>query len=447
MEQSSTDCALQVAHVHALDYEGRGVAKVGGKAVFIEGALPHEVVAFHVVRSKKQFDEARVVKVLKAAPARVVPQCRHFDTCGGCVLQHADFNAQVAYKQRLLEDQLWRLGKVRPKKLLPPIYGQSWHYRHRGRLSVGLDDEGKVILGFKARRSHQIVNIDGCLVLPKHISEALPVLQALLQNWMSYGVQTEGVGFSVGEGVNIFTIYSLREPIRALLENLEQWLNKLPETGYPWQFRIRIKGREGEICYPENAPSLSYGLPDFGVVMPYDPENFTQVNPVMNALMVSRAITLLDPRPGERIADLFCGMGNFTLPIAASGVEVVGIEGLDCLVRQARYNAKINGFLSNIKFYTEDLFKTNAASLAGWGYFDKILLDPPRSGAQAVVSALCKPYLPRRIVYVSCNPSTLARDAGILVAKGYRFEAAGVMNMFSQTAHIEAVALFEYEAI
>lgn len=446
MEQSSTDCTVQVAHVHALDYEGRGVAKVGGKAVFIEGALPHEMVTFHVVRSKKQFDEARVVKVLKSAAARVIPQCRHFDTCGGCVLQHADFNAQVAYKQRLLEEQLWRIGKVRPERILPPIYGEPWHYRHRGRLSVGFDDKGKVTLGFRARRSHQIINIDGCLVLPEHISESIPVLQELLQSWMVHGVQPDEVGFSVGEGVNIFTIYSLGKPMPILLEALEQWLKKLPETEYPWQFRIRVKDLQGEICYPENVPSLSYGLPEFGIVMPYHPENFTQVNPVMNALMVSRAITLLDPQPGERIADLFCGLGNFTLPIARFGAEVVGIEGLDCLVSQARYNAKINGFSNNINFCVENLFDTSAASLAAWGHFDKILLDPPRSGAHAVVLALSKPYLPRRIVYISCNPSTFARDAGILVGKGYAFEAAGVMNMFPQTSHVEAIGLFEYRA-
>ncbi len=434
----------QVAEIFSLDYEGRGVARVGGKAVFVKGALPQERVRLQVVRSKKQFDEAEVLAVLRPSPQRVAPKCGYFETCGGCTLQHAAHEAQVAYKQNVLEEQLLRIGKVKPQQLLAPIYGTPWGYRHRARLAVEKDDAGRLKLGFQARKSHAVVDIDACPVLPQQLSSALPQVKAALQQLADGGAAIRFAEFFRGDALavlNICTREKLPEQALADLRKLSDGLNQ--DVTLPWQIWLQ-QGREAaEPFYPEAGPPLAYGLPEFDVHMPYRPGDFTQINADLNALMVARALRILDIRPGERVADLFCGLGNFSLPMAKQGAEVVGMEGAESLVRRARDNAVLNGCADHIRFQTADLFDTDAAVLASWGKFDKMLLDPARSGAYAVVQALHKPYLPQRIVYVSCNPATFARDAAVLVEKGYIFKAAGVMNMFAQTAHVESIGWFE----
>ncbi|OSI06963.1 tRNA methyltransferase [Neisseria animaloris] len=433
-----------IAEVFSLDYEGRGVARVNGKTVFIKGALPSEQVIYRLTRSKKQFDEAETVAVIKASAERVEPKCCYFDTCGGCVLQHASPSSQIAFKQRILEEQLLRIGKVLPQQLLSPIYGMPWAYRHRARLSVSVNREGRLKLGFQSRKTHDVVNAVNCPVLPKHVSNMLPELRNLLQNCADRKERVHHIEFLIGEQVTVLNVCIENEPSESTKQRLRKFSDGLNKTNVQeWQIWLQYGEGKAFPFYPEQAPQLTYSLPEFGVQMPFRPGDFTQINPHLNALMVSRALRLLDIKMGERVADLFCGLGNFSIPMAKQGADVVGIEGADFLTQRASENARLNNCGSKTSFQTADLFETDAATVASWGVFDKMLLDPPRSGAYAVVQALHKPYLPKRIVYVSCNPSTFARDAAVLVDKGYCFKAAGVMNMFAQTAHVESIGCFE----
>ena len=430
--------------VFSLDYEGRGVARFEGKTVFIKGALPTEQVRYRVLKAKKQFDEAELETVLQPSDERVVPRCGYFDTCGGCVLQHVQAQAQVAFKQRILEEQLERIGKVKPETILPPIYGMPWHYRDRARLSVGYDRQGRLSLGFQAKRSHDVVDVQSCLILPPHVSACLPMLKPLLQRWSDEKCRVRFVEFFNSEQLTVLNIAFHTRPSEAILASLQAWFEEnLAGVPVQWQIWWQCGRKPAEAFYPKDVPSLSYRLPEFEVEMPYRPGDFTQINANLNALMVARAMKLLDIQPGERVADLFCGLGNFSLPMAKLGAEVVGIEGSESLVQRARENALINKCADKMSFTVADLFDTDEQVVAGWGRFDKMLLDPPRSGAYAVVNSLHTPYLPQKVVYISCNPSTFARDAAVLVGKGYVFKRAGVMNMFAQTAHIESIGVFE----
>ena len=432
-----------IAEVFSLDYEGRGVAKIKGKTVFIRGALPTERVSLVIDKENKHFSEASVINILRPSIERVVPECCYFDTCGGCVLQHASPKAQVAFKQRILEEQLERIGGVRPDEFMPPIYGLEWSYRNRVRFSVSVNHSGTVDLGFKAKHSHKVVGIESCRVLPDSVSAILPELKVLLQKIVKINGKVNYIECFFGEHVTVLNV-CMQEGLKAqagrLLKSFSDGLNR--PGCRPWRIWVKHNKQEAYPLRTESLPVLSYALPDYGVVLPYKPGDFTQVNAQMNAVMVNRVLSLMKVEAGERVADLFCGLGNFTLPMAKSGAQIVGMEGADYLVRRASGNAVLN-HCENTVFKCVDLFATDKAELASWGKFDKMLLDPPRSGAYAVVKSLHSPYLPKRIVYVSCNPSTLARDAAILVDKGYRFQSAGVMNMFAQTAHIEAVAWFE----
>ena len=432
-----------IAEVFSLDYEGRGVARIKGKTVFIRGALPTERVSLVINKESKHFSEARAINILRPSIERITPECCYFDTCGGCVLQHASPKAQVAFKQRILEEQLERIGGVIPDEFMPPIYGLEWSYRNRVRFSVSVGHSGEVSLGFKAKHSHQVVDIESCRVLPDSVSAILPELKMLLQKIIKINGKVNYIECFFGEHVAVLNVCMqevLKERAGRLLKNFSDGLNR--SGCRPWRVWIKHNKHEAYPLCTESVSTLSYTLPEYGVVLPYLPGDFTQVNMQMNAVMIKRVLYLMNVRKGERIADLFCGLGNFTLPMAKSGAQVVGMEGADYLVRRASGNAVLN-HCENTVFKCVDLFATDKAELASWGKFDKMLLDPPRSGAYAVVKSLHSPYLPERIVYVSCNPSTLARDAAVLVEKGYRFRTAGIMNMFAQTAHVEAVALFE----
>lgn len=432
-----------IADVFSLDYEGRGVAKINGKTVFIRGALPNERVSLVIEKEKKYFSEARVIKVLQPSPERVLPRCCYFDTCGGCVLQHAAPRAQVAYKQRILEEQLEKIGRVRADEFLPPIYGLEWAYRNRVRFSLFENEQGAFSLGFKEKHSHSIVDIASCDILPASISKILPDLKSVLQKIVKINGRINYVECFFGEHVTVLNVCmqnTLTKSAEELLKRFSDGLNQA--GGRLWQIWVKHNTDQAYSVHADSPLMLSYTLAEYDVTMPYLPGDFTQVNMQMNALMVNRALSLMQVEKEDRIADLFCGLGNFTIPMAKSGARIVGIEGADSLVKRASENAILNQ-CSNVEFKRADLFQIDKKAVAEWGRFDKILLDPPRNGAYAVVKSLYAPYLPRRIVYVSCNPATLARDANILVGKGYRFKSAGVMNMFSQTAHVEAIALFE----
>lgn len=430
---------LQGVIIESLDQEGRGIAHAEGKVIFIEGALTGERVTYSSYRKKPSFELAKVDKVLKQSFMRVQPKCVHFDMCGGCSMQHLDARAQVAAKQRILEDNLERIGKVRPASIMPPIYGQTWGYRQRARLSVRhVIKKGKTLVGFHEKSSRYVADMQHCEILPPKIARLLPLL-AQMNEGLSVRDDLPQIEVAVGEHVDALVLRIMK----LLSADDEVTIKQFADT-HQVQFWLQTKGPETVVpFYPLDAPALSYSLPEFGITMPFSPTDFTQVNSTLNRLMMSRAMRLLSPQKGERIADFFCGLGNFTLPIARSGAQVVGIEGSASLLQRAAQNAELNGLGANTQFSVMNLFEMNEETLAELGHFDKMLIDPPRDGAFELVKALGADA-PQRIVYVSCNPATLARDAEVLVhQKGYVLKAAGIMNMFPHTSHVESIALFE----
>jgi 23S rRNA (uracil1939-C5)-methyltransferase len=436
--------SASIALVESLDHEGHGVARVDGKTIFIDGALPYERVIYRSYRKKPTFENAETVEVLRESFMRARPRCPHFGTCGGCSMQHVDFSAQVAIKQRVLEDNLHHIGKVSAQQMLTPIAGPAWDYRHRARMSARwVERKGEVLIGFHEKNSSYIADMRECHILPPHISALLMPLRALIAK-LSIRERMPQIELAVGHAVDVLVLRNM-DPINTADEELLREFVTTHSGERPLQLWLQPKGPE--TCYPfypVNAPRLTYRLAEFNVEMPYNPTEFTQVNPQINAIMVARALRLLDPQPGERIADMFCGIGNFTLPIARSGAVVHGVEGSEALVRRARENAAHNGLAERVSYDMANLFEVTEESFAALGKFDKMLIDPPRDGAIQLIKALQDDTAPQRLVYVSCNPATLARDAGILVhLKGYTLKAAGIINMFPHTAHVESVAWFE----
>ena len=431
--------------IESLDREGRGIARVEGKAIFIEGGLPGETVSYASYRRKPTYEQATATAVHRASAAREQPRCPHFGVCGGCSMQHLEAHAQVAAKQRVLEDSLWHIGKVRAETMLRPIYGQAWGYRHRARLSVRLvPKKGGVLVGFHERKSSFIADMTSCEVLPRRISDLIRPLRSLIAG-LSIPTRLPQIELAVGEEVTVLVLRILDPLSPADGDALRSFAAQ-----HGIQFWLQSKGPEtAEPFFPRQAPPLYYALPEFGVQIHFRPTDFTQVNHAVNCILVRHAMALLDPRPGERIADLFCGLGNFSLPIASRGAGVLGVEGSAELVRRAEDNARTNGLAGRARFEVANLFDAASCAVFGGndsgasGGFDKLLIDPPRDGAVEVVKAL-REGGPRRIVYVSCDPATLARDAEVLVhVKGYRLAAAGVINMFPHTSHVESIALFE----
>ncbi|MFT3736331.1 MAG: 23S rRNA (uracil(1939)-C(5))-methyltransferase RlmD [Rhodocyclaceae bacterium] len=430
---------MSIATVESLEHEGRGVARVEGKAIFIEGALPRETVEYSSYRKRERFEQASTVRVIKASSQRAEPSCKYYGVCGGCSMQHAELGLQVATKQRVLEDALRHIAKVPAESIYPAIYGPAWGYRYRARIGVRVvPNKGGVLIGFHEKKSSYIADIDSCEVLPRHVSDLLPHLHELIAG-MSVPDRIPQIELAVGDDRTVIVLRNLTPLTAADIRLLQAFGDKHhvsmwqqpgnPETARPV--------RSDEPTF------LEYSLPEFDVRLKFRPTDFTQVNVHTNRLLIRRAMQLLDPQPGERIADLFCGLGNFTLPIARSGAKVIGVEGSAALVQRARDNAADNGLAALCDFKVANLFEASTASLNKLGRLDKMLIDPPRDGAMAVIKALDE-HAPRRIVYVSCNPSTLARDAAILFHdKGYAMKGAGVANMFPHTSHVESIALFE----
>lgn len=437
---------LPTAVIESLDQEGRGVAHVEGKTIFIDGALPGEKVTFKSHRKKPSYEVADAVDILKASNLRVIPKCPHFGMCGGCAMQHLDFAGQVAAKQRLLEDNLWHIGRVRPETMLPPIYGPQWGYRHKARLRVRhVPKKGGVLVGFNEKASSYVAHMDSCEVLPPHVSALIVPLQQLIGK-LSVIDRLPQIEVAVGEQATVLVLRIL-EPLQPADEPL---LHAFADE-HGVQIWTQSKGPDTvKPFYPLDGPALSYSLSEFNLTYPFKPTEFTQVNPHINQVMVRRAMQLLQSQAGERIADFFCGLGNFTLPIARSGAQVLGMEGSSALITRAQESADLNELDSQVEFREADLFKITPEALADLRPFDKWLVDPPRDGALELFKALpgedveSNAVPPQRIVYVSCNPATLARDAGLLVnVKGYRLVAAGIINMFPHTAHVESIATFE----
>jgi 23S rRNA (uracil1939-C5)-methyltransferase len=398
--------------------------------IFVAGALPGERAAVQIMTGGKRFDLGRANRLLVESPGRRAPRCPHFGICGGCATQHADLATQMAAKEDGLIQNLARIGKVAPERVLPMIEGEEWGYRHRARLSVRRVDRKGVMVGFRERSSTYVTDMHQCPVLPERMSALIDPLRALIEQ-LSVHSRLPQVEIAVADNAAALVfrhLLPLTEDDHALLRAfacehaIHLWLQPGgPDSVHPFE--------------PAQS-ELYYELPDFEVRLHFRPTDFTQVNHVVNRLLVARAIELLDPRPGERIADLFCGLGNFSLPIARRGAQVIGFEGSRELVERARQNAAANGLVA--QFEVMDLFAPN---LAPYGPLDKMLIDPPRQGAIEIVKS---PLAVQRIVYVSCDTATLARDAGVLVhTQGYRLVAAGVVNMFPHTAHVESITLFE----
>lgn len=430
---------MPIGSIESLDHEGRGISRLDGKTIFVDGALPGEYVEYASYRKKPSYEQAQTLRILKPSGDRVTPRCPHFGVCGGCSMQHFEATAQVAAKQRVLEDNLWHLGRLKAEQLYPPIYGMPWGYRHRARLSVRwVSKKGGVLVGFHEKKSSYVADMRQCEILPPSVSDLLLPLRALIAQ-LSICERLPQIEVAVGDRVTVLVLRIL-----APLASADETLLRAFADRHQVVFYLQPQGPASAYCfYPLDAPALSYALPEFGIEHFFSPTEFTQVNPAINRVLVRRAMHLLDPQAGERIADMFCGLGNFTLPIARSGAVVVGIEANAELVRRATENAVANGLQASVDYAVANLFEATPESFAALGSFNKMLIDPPREGALELVKSLGK-ACPQRIVYVSCSPATLARDAAILVnQKGYRLRGVGVVNMFPHTSHVESIALFE----
>lgn len=413
------------ATVFDLDYQGRGVAKIDGQVVFIEGALPDETVTFCKTSAKKQFIEAVVDEIIEPSPHRVAPRCPFYDRCGGCALQHWHSQAQLLDKQKLWLTQLQRLGGAQPEHVLPPLAGKEWRYRRRARLAVHYEND-VIAVGFKAKRSHDVVAVNDCLILQEHLAAALPLLPDFLRALLP--VKVDEILLTAGEKVAALT---LRTKKRALSPAWgEKWANL---AGAHWQLWENDRCLFGE-------PNDLYYQPISGVTLHFTPDDFIQVNASVNEALIQTVLAWLAPLEKSEVLDLFSGLGNFSLPLAYKGARVTAVEGVRAMVQRGAKMAAEQQLSSRLEMQCMDLFSVSAAQMKSWQSAKSWLLDPPRAGAHAVVQALPKKF-PEKIVYVSCNPATLARDVAILQSKGFHLERGQVVNMFAHSAHIESVIL------
>ena len=439
------DQSPKTVSINDLSHDGRGVARWpqghanAGKTVFVSGALPGETVSVQQTARSRHFDEAKTLQVIEASQDRVDPRCPHFGVCGGCVLQHLAGDRQIAYKQQVLLDNLQRIGHVAPASVLPPLRGDSWGYRRKGRFSVRrVEKKDKTLVGFREQDPRFVADIGQCHVVVPQLGFKLAELGALVDG-LDARRDIPQIEFIAGD-MHIALIFRHLQPLSAADRA------KLEAFGAAQGFTIFLQPGGLDSVHPlaGEVPQLSFRLPQWDIELQFRPLDFIQVNAKLNEAMIARALQLLDVQPGERVLDLFCGLGNFTLPLARAAGEgtVVGVEGDAGLVQRARANAAHNG-LANVQFHAADL----AQDLAGQPWlkagFDKLLLDPARSGAIEVLKQLPLKGL-KRIVYVSCHPGSLARDAGWLVNEaGWILREAGVMDMFPHTAHVESIAVFD----
>lgn len=452
--------------IESLDLDAQGIAhREDGKVVFVEGALPYELVTPQIHRKKNNWEQGSLQTLHQESSQRVKPQCIYFGlhsgACGGCKMQHLTPSAQVAVKQRVIEDNLWHLAKVKPEFILRPVQGLDWAYRYRARLSIRfVRKKSKVLIGFHERKSSYVADMSTCEVLPVRVSLMLLPLRSLIESLEAKETcpQIELACTKTEVALVLRHMHPLSHHDTTLLHGFAT------EHGVQWW--LQSKGPETvKPLLPDNDGSerstLRYELPAFGLEMRFRPTDFTQVNPFINEVMVSKAVELLGISPTDRVIDWFCGLGNFTLPMATQAKEVLGIEGSQSMVDWADSNYQLNFSLQvqkglslcSVQFLTQNLFDINAEFLYAMGYADKWLVDPPREGAFALMNALAELHQksslpdwhpPERIVYISCNPATLARDAGILVHQaGYLCKAVGMLNMFPHTAHVESMAVFE----
>lgn len=432
--------SIETATVVGLTHEGQGIVRAG-KTVFVAGALPGESVKFRRTRIHRQHDEAELVEVLTSAAERVTPRCAHFGICGGCALQHLSSEAQLEAKQTELRDNLERLGRVTPRTWLPPLRGPVWDYRRRARLGVKfVTKKGKVLVGFRERLTPYIADTQHCEVLAPPVGHLVMPLAELIMA-LSVRERVPQIEVAVADNAVALVFRVLDSPSANDLERLRAF-------GATHGLRLFLQPAGLDSVRELEGPGepLHYRLPKFQIQLQFLPTDFIQINGAVNEALVSRAVELLELNPTDRVLDLFCGIGNFTLPMARSAGHVVGVEGDAALVARARHNAGLNG-LDNTEFHVADLARLPAGSQISqgvpWlrGSYTHVVLDPPRAGAREVLASVAR-LEPRRVLYISCHPGSLARDLGELVNEhGFTLEAAGVLDMFPHTAHFESLAL------
>ena len=425
-----------------LSHDGRGVARIEGKTVFVAGALPGERVRAKLTRRHRSFDEAQTMQVLEPSALRVEAPCAHYGTCGACALQHLDAPEQIAAKQRVLLENLERIGHVRPQRVLPPLTDAHWHYRRKARLGVKwVAKKDKAVVGFREVDPRFIADLSHCHVLVPQVGGKLEAIAALIGS-LEARASIPQIEVAAGDDATALVFRHL-QPLS------EGDRERLATFGVEHGFQVHLQPGGSDSVHPllPGTPPLSFRIVEADVTLRFEPLDFIQVNAGMNQRMIARTLELLDPQAGDRVLDLFCGLGNFTLPIARRAGHVVGVEGEGGLVARARANAAANG-IANVEFHAADLGEDLRGEPWARAGFDLLLLDPPRSGAEAAIGSAKTTQLPlaglRRVVYVSCHPGSLARDAGMLVREhGFTLAAAGVMDMFPHTAHVESIALFE----
>ncbi|WP_062269629.1 23S rRNA (uracil(1939)-C(5))-methyltransferase RlmD [Endozoicomonas arenosclerae] len=424
--------------VHGLSHDGRGLARVKGKTLFVEGGLPGEQVSVLLTEDRRRYASGRVNTIESASSERVEPPCRHFKTCGGCSLQYWSHEGQLQGKQSIVLDQLQRFSSLQPAEVSEPLVSHPYGYRYRCRLSI-IWKKGRLSLGFREKQSKNIVDIKECPVLAEPLQPLPEKLRALLSELKQREAVSHAELFLADSGRAIL--------LRHIRDLPPADLNKLEVFAREEQLHLYLKGDEqhvGCLYAPVDDPWMYYRIPELDLKFQFRPADFTQVNWSVNCAMVLQALDWLDLKPEEKVLDLFCGLGNFSLALARKAASVVGVEGSAGAVERASFNADLNG-LKNCRFYQADLAALVGGKQAeGWltENYDAMLLDPPRTGAIEIIEQMAD-YLPDRLLYVSCNPATLARDAGALAKLGFSLERLGVMDMFPQTGHVESMALFK----
>lgn len=430
------DAAVEVAEVIDLSHDGLGIARLGDRRIFVPGALPGERIRVRPRKRRRQYRLGDLIEIVEPSESRVEPPCEYFGRCGGCAVQHLDYAAQVVFKESMVREALARIGGVEPESWLDPITGPEWNYRRRARLGVRyVKGKQRVLVGFKERATRYVTDMGSCRVLVKPFDRLPGPLGAMIGQ-TSLWRRLPQVELAAGEGAGAVVFRVLDEPS-------ETDLTLFAEFGRQWNLDIYLqRGGPGTVrpLDPERTRRLAYGLAEFDVELEFAPTDFLQINARVNENLVAQVVRLLELDPSDRVLDLYCGLGNFSLPLARRAGYVLGVEGDGGLVARAAANARLNG-LDNASFSACDLNET------GWRFlreaWDVVVLDPPRSGADSVVNEMAA-MGPRRIAYVSCHPATMARDARTLIeSRGYRLLAASVADMFPHTHHVEAVALFE----
>ena len=436
MRSGRSGAAPEEARIVDLTHDARGVARIEGRTVFVSDALPGERVTMRRGKRRRSYDEAALIAVLEPSAARVVPECPHFGVCGGCALQHLTPAAQLEFKQTQLLENLARIGEVTPREILPPLAGPTWAYRRRARLGVKyVSKKGRVLVGFRERAVPYIADLHECRILAPPAGELIDPLAALVQS-LSIADRLPQIEVAVAENGCALVLRVLAAPSRLDLERLAQFERERMVRIY-----LQPGGLDTVAPLTRDGPELRFSLPEFGVELEFLPTDFVQVNAELNARMVARAVEQLKLAPADQVLDLFCGIGNFSLPVARHAGRVVGVEGDGALVGRARHNAELNR-IPNAEFHAADL--TTPCDGLPWAVrrYDRVLIDPPRAGAEEILPLIARCDA-SCVVYISCHAGSLARDAGILVRDhGFELASAGVMDMFPHTTHVEAMAVF-----